>query len=306
MDVAFPEGVTTHLYPAASSNLPAIGAVTETAGGKTTWDVTVKAAGVEVPIPPVAEDNIWAPSRRVDANFVATAAEEADRLIFYRGVGNFDLNLHASSDVTTRTLTVSNTDDAEDIPAAFALETDGYSRGRVLALGSIAAGGSVSTGLSDDARSLVGGANGNEPWMPFAEYQVRASVLLEEALRNAGLYPLEARAMVDTWTRSYFQTSGTRVLYVAPRPWVDAVLPISVSPAPAELQRVFVGRVEVLLAGEEQALLQAAQRGAAFSALEPQMGRFAEPWLRRIATLAAEAGAADVATRYTGRADDIA
>lgn len=300
VDVAFPEGVTTHLYPASTSNLPEIGTVTETAGGRTLWDVTVKAAGVSIPIPPVEEDNIWAPSRRVDANFVAGQDTEADRLIFYRGVGNFDLDLHASSDIDSATLTVSNTDDTQDIAAAFALETDGYSRGRVVSLGSVAAGGSASTGLSEDARSLAG------DWMPFAEYQVRASVLLEEALRNAGLYALEARAMVDTWTRSYFQTSGTRVLYVTPRPWVDVVLPISVSPTPEELERVFVGRVEILLAGEEQALLQAAQRGASFSALEPQMGRFAEPWLRRIATLASNAGSSDVAARFLTRADDLA
>jgi len=300
VDVSFPEGITSHLYPNAQTNVPAIGEVTETAGGFTSWDVTVKAAGVQLDVPEVDEDNIWAPSRRVDANFVAGDNDEADRLIFYRGVGRFDLDLHASSDSDKSVLTLSNTDDSVDVPASFALETDGYSRGRVVALGSVAAGSTASTPLSDDARSLSG------EWLPYAEYETRASVLLESSLRDAGLYPLEARAMVDTWTHSYFQTPGVRVLYVAPRSWVDTVLPITVEPTPEELERAFVGRVEVLLAGEEEALLQAVRRGSSWDTIESRMGRFAEPWLRRLSTLATEAGDDKAAARCLARADELA
>eukprot|EP00750_Incisomonas_marina_P017122 INCI19877.1.p1 GENE.INCI19877.1~~INCI19877.1.p1 ORF type:complete len:421 (+),score=77.68 INCI19877.1:125-1387(+) len=300
VDVNFPQGVTTHLYPAASSNMPAIGDVAATAGGHTTWDVTVKAEGASLPVPAVDEDNIWAPSRRVDANYVAGRNDEADRLIFYRGVGRFDLDLQASSCSEADVLMVSNTDSDEAIPAVFALETDGYSRGRVVALGSVAAGEKISTPLSDDARSLAG------EWLPFAEYETRASVLLEASLRDAGLFPLEARAMVDTWTHSYFRTSGTRVLYVTPRSWVDEVLPIAVDPVPEELERAFVGRVEVLLAGEEEALLQAVQRGASWDTIEARLGRFAEPWIRRLAVLAEAEGDSAAASRCITRANELA
>jgi hypothetical protein len=66
------------------------------------------------------------------------------------------------------------------------------------------------------------------------------------ALVQAGLYPKEARAMVNTWEKSYFKTKGLRVLYIVPRPLVDAIFPLHVKPMPQELARVMLGRIEVL------------------------------------------------------------
>lgn len=67
---------------------------------------------------------------------------------------------------------------------------------------------------------------------------------LEGILVGEGLYPREARAMVDTWRDSWFE-EGTRLLYIVPRAAVDAMLPLEVKPRPTATERVFVGRMEL-------------------------------------------------------------
>ncbi len=68
---------------------------------------------------------------------------------------------------------------------------------------------------------------------------------LEAMLTAEGLYPREAKAMVETWRDSWFE-EGTRIFYVMPKPAVDARLPLTVSPAPSDVARVFVGRLELI------------------------------------------------------------
>ena len=91
--------------------------------------------------------------------------------------------------------------------------------------------------------------------------------------------------MVDTWSRSYFRTLGRRVLYTVPRTWTDKLLPIAIEPKPDALVRTLVGRVEVLTPSDESQIVSAVQSAAAASMpqsqLISQLGRFAEPKLRR-------------------------
>jgi hypothetical protein len=60
-----------------------------------------------------------------------------------------------------------------------------------------------------------------------------------------GLYRKEAEAMVATWSDSWFE-EGTRLFYIVPRAAVDAILPLTITPAPTEVARVFVGRMELV------------------------------------------------------------
>ena len=62
-----------------------------------------------------------------------------------------------------------------------------------------------------------------------------------------GLYPREAKAMVDTWRDSWFE-EGSRLFYVVPREAVDSILPLEIRPTPAATVRVFMGRVELVTA----------------------------------------------------------
>ena len=51
--------------------------------------------------------------------------------------------------------------------------------------------------------------------------------------------------MVETWRDSWFE-EGARVFYVLPTHTVDAILPLDISPAPRNVARVFVGRMDVI------------------------------------------------------------
>ena len=81
-----------------------------------------------------------------------------------------------------------------------------------------------------------------------------------QALLREKLYEKEARAMVKTWSSSWFGEEGTRLFYVVPRPLTDAVLPLTIEPAPDQLERVLVGRMEILDPEMEARLLAVVRR----------------------------------------------
>jgi hypothetical protein len=83
---------------------------------------------------------------------------------------------------------------------------------------------------------------------------------LEGMLISQGLHADEAHAMLETWKASWFE-EGSRVFYIVPRGFVDTVLPLSISPAPTEITRVFVGRIELITPATEQAVESAFASG---------------------------------------------
>jgi hypothetical protein len=76
---------------------------------------------------------------------------------------------------------------------------------------------------------------------------------LAVALEKEGLFKEEALAMLDTWKLSYFESEGTRVMFMLPRAWTDAQMPLSIS-APADITRVMLGRIELVSSHQRQAL----------------------------------------------------
>ena len=62
--------------------------------------------------------------------------------------------------------------------------------------------------------------------------------------------------MISTWRNSWFE-EGSRLLYILPAPAVSAILPLAISPAPANTVRVFVGRLELVTPATERAIEQA-------------------------------------------------
>jgi hypothetical protein len=68
---------------------------------------------------------------------------------------------------------------------------------------------------------------------------------LEASLISSGLYPEESHAMLESWKDSWFE-EGSRLIYIVPNSFVEKILPLSVQPQPAKIQRVFVGRMELL------------------------------------------------------------
>ena len=97
---------------------------------------------------------------------------------------------------------------------------------------------------------------------------------LEQILIAHGLYPKEAKAMVDTWRDSWFE-EGTRLFYIAPRRAIDAILPLDINPVPSSVARVFVGRIELVTAATERAVAAALDKRDI--ATLAKYGRFLQP-----------------------------
>jgi hypothetical protein len=176
---------------------------------------------------------------------------EFEKFLFYRGVGNFGLPMSVRFEGDLIQL------QSADVGRVIVFENRG---GQI--------GFTVCDAAGTVARPALG-ASLDALWSAFA------ARLIEE-----GLYEKEAEAMLQTWRDSWFE-EGLRVFYVLPRATTDAVLPITIEPAPAELARVMVGRMEIITPEMEASILQAALRDAPATALK-KYERFAEPVLKRL------------------------
>ena len=209
---------------------------------------------------------------------------EYEKFLFYRGVGNFPAPLRVAATSDNR-ITVENTGH-EDLTHLFVLDIRGQ-KGGFLPLNQLKAGERSVIHLEDGKNAL-----------PLDEVAAQLSKKMEESLIAQGLYPREARAMVNTWKDSWFSENGTRVLYLLPDAWTSRTLPLTLSPVPKELVRVMVGRAEVITLHAENEILQHLRRltgskpGAHQQALVAlqKLGRFAEPTLRRVAHNSADPG----------------
>lgn len=99
---------------------------------------------------------------------------------------------------------------------------------------------------------------------------------LEGMLISEGLFPDEAHAMLETWKNSWFE-EGSRLFYIVPRAFVDSVLPLHINPAPSNIVRVFVGRLELITPVTQQAVESAFASGD--HATLAKYNRFLEPIL---------------------------
>ncbi len=279
--VGFPQGVISQWYPNAASFLPAIGSLDATqpmSGGSMTWTVELDPEGYS---PPEVDPNgIWAPSRNVDSRPLRAGGED-EGFIFYRGLGSFSLPIRTQSDGSGMAQVTNGGDEA--VPAAFLLRVtadDNGSRGAIEALGGIEAGQSK---RATETPALVS----------FETFLEQARVMIHAALVKSGLRADESWAMVDTWTVSYFHTPGLRVLYVVPRTWTDAILPLEVDVPMDRIVRTLVGRIELTTATEVATIRDAARESmeagvypsqASYSVPALQLlGRHAEPKLRAAA-----------------------
>lgn len=264
VEISFPQGIVGEWYPQASAFEPALMQMSRLGGGSMTWDVLADAAISA--FPDVSPDEIWAPSRHV-ASTPVLAGRETEHFIFYRGLARFDPPVRTTV-AADGTVTIENAS-AQQLPAVFLLVSDGTS-GTFVSLGALEPGRSVSrlAPRLDRAPAL---------WLDGA----RAG--LASALAATGLCGDEAWAMVDTWTRSWLKNPGMRALYVAPQAWAEQWLPTKVTPAPAEVVRTLVGRIELLTPADEASLDRTLRDAAATGAQVPvaSLGRFAEPRLNR-------------------------
>jgi hypothetical protein len=249
VDVAFHDGLMTEWYPHATAGGDAFG--TSAWEGWLTWTGVRVSPGLPADFPSESRSSHYYAARETDAAPVQ-AGPQKERFLFYRGVGRFAPPLMATI--------------ADDGSATV------WNRGD-LPLGDLILfsnrGGTIAFTHQRAAASRTVIAR------PAVDDDV--TVLkrdLERILVNNGLYRREAEAMVATWSDSWFE-EGTRLFYIAPRRTVDEVLPLTIVPAPRDLQRVFVGRIELATAETRQSVRRAllAGDGAALA----RYGRFLQP-----------------------------
>ncbi len=162
------------------------------------------------------------------------AGDQIEKFLFYRGVASFSVPVSVQLAHDGKILTENLT--AQEIPAMLLFERRGDKLGFRMA----------------DASAAQ--ANLDPPELNATVGSLKAAV--EDMLIAQGLYQDEAQAMFETWRDSWFE-EGSRLLYIVPRQFVDSVLPLSITPAPAQTVRVFVGRLELVTPATQRAVEQA-------------------------------------------------
>jgi hypothetical protein len=287
--VEFPRGLLTEFYPPVRQFGPAYkkGQIESLENSWLRWgkirllpeSQALAKTGIDPYIRKIesGENPHYAYARETDSAHIqltdpAMMSTYREKFLFYRGVGNFDLpvNLRASGDGRF-ILTQSG---KTPLHYAFLVQVDGDKSVRFSRYDNIRE--SVDMTLSNEALGMDA----------LADEVVRALV-------SEGLFEKEARAMVKTWRASWFGEPGTRVLYTLPQAYTDSLLPLHLDPAPREMVRVMVGRLETLTPEQEHRIeALVSQLGAADPVIRDQtsaeikkLGRFAEPALTRIAKL---------------------
>lgn len=293
LKVNFPQGAITEWYPQATTYGPAkLSSDRSDAGAefpKDSSESMIRWSGLQV-IPPLkpgqtmqalptdTSGSHYFSARETDSDILRTGerskgddGEQVEKFLFYRGVGNFTTPLKVTM-TSDDAVSLANT--GQDIlPNLFVVSVKDKV-GRFYPIDGLKAGEEKSVGIAfnEGPASCVG-------------FTMQIEQAMAQALVKTGLYQREAEAMVKTWEDSWFAEDGVRVLYLLPRAWTDATLPMTVTPTPKALVRIMVGRAEVLTPGIEKALVQAIAKAgkgdlaasAATRELLKGLGRFAEP-----------------------------
>jgi hypothetical protein len=256
VNVRFPKGHVTEWYPQAKWVDRGID-----------WGVVKILPGAREEFLREPGESHYYPARETDAAPVRVCGKhrtELEKFLFYRGIGNFDAPIRVTQEGS---LIRVNNPGSDPISRVILFTRHGdeirfqIRRGVKSEIALQAEAGSLEDLLDELQRILV----------------------------SEGLYAREAAAMIRTWRDSWFE-EGARVFYILPRRMTDAILPISISPAPTELVRVMVGRVEVLTPRMEREILGHVGRlgDDSFEAREAaarslaRYGRFLEPVLKRV------------------------
>jgi hypothetical protein len=251
--VSFSKGLITEWYPHASQVSPVTAAKPKNANllvndlvlyqkhpdGSIDWDAVHLQPRNLADFPQEESNTHYYAARQTAATplQVQTAkGPQNEKFLFYRGVATFDVPVSATVQPDGTVLAQDLAD--QEIPAALLFERRGKRLGfRVLQ--------QPANNFSLDPPELNGDLD-----------SLKQTVV--DLLVAQGLYQDEAEAMFETWRNSWFE-EGSRLLYLVPRSFVDSVLPLTISPAPSQTVRVFMGRLELVTPATQRALKEAIQ-----------------------------------------------
>jgi hypothetical protein len=256
--VDFPKGTITEWYPSV-----------RTVGSSIDWGRVAVLPHATASLPVETGPNRYYAARETDASLVRVCntkgrPTEFEKFLFYRGVGGFDPPVSVKLEGNRLQLA-----GLGGIAQVIVFENHGGNFGfRVVA---------VDADTATIERPMLG------------DSLAALLAAMQQTLVSQGLYEKEAKAMLETWRDSWFE-EGLRVFYILPRPMTDSVLPITISPQPAQLVRVLVSRIEIITPEMENAVRGELKqlddpspevRAAARTSLR-RYGRFAEPVLKRL------------------------
>lgn len=282
--VAFSKGVITEWYPHAAV-LGDVGLYQKNSeDGSISWEAVALDPGFKADLPRESPNNRYYAARETSATplLVRTPlGDQHEKFLFYRGVSVFPVPVSATLLPNGGKLLIKNLDE-QAIPHVLLFERRGTRLGyRVV--------GPVQNQVTLDPPELTGTLDS-------------LNSDLEAMLMAQGLYRDEARAMVQTWRDSWFD-EGSRLIYLVPSRFVNKILPLSISPAPARTVRVFVGRLELVTPATEKAV------EAAFESHDNltlgRYGRFLEPILNEMIQSASDESRRNVLRKYLSAAYDF-
>ena len=282
--VKFPQGAITEWYPqvAKPKEAPLFWDDVRILPRSLPGVLSCSEPSPQDPLPKEASGSHYYAARETDADLLRVSLPdgkvEHEKFLFYRGVGNFVAPLKVTTDSATAQLQLWNTG-GDALTHLYVLHMRNGT-GKFIYLPKLAAGESQAVKLELEMGRMAA-----------SDVQAGISSAMRKTLESEGLYAAEAAAMVKTWHESWFGEEGLRVLYVLPRAWTDRTLPLGIEPAPSEIERVMVGRAEVITPEVEWKILKQIARfsesdeGSKVKAMADlqsmKVGRFADAIVRR-------------------------
>jgi len=213
--------------------------------------------------------------------------EPIEHFIFYRGAGRHKMyDLRSVQDEGSQDFTLSNYGKAT-IPKIFAIRiADGQTGWQQL--DSLAVAKHIE-GKTLNQRIVSFPEKGDA--IETAAIDLRRTMIA--SLHSEGLTRDEAIAMVNTWDNLWFTEPGTRFLAILPQQFADDMVPLTITPTPRKIDRVFVARIEIISREKEQELTSLLTTDHSEQHLLPaaarladlQLGRYAAGGMERALTL---------------------
>ena len=281
VNVSFAKGLITEWYPHADFTNPALtnrdySLFNIKSPGAITWNsVHIDPQG-SADFPSDNSGNHYFAARNTSSAplFVETpSGPQREKFLFYRGVSAFSIPITAN--VAPDSAIHLQNQFADEIPAAILFERRGAQLGY----------------------RMLGPLRGQAAYAPpeLSSSLDSLSTALEGILISQGLFPDEAHAMLETWKNSWFE-EGSRLIYIVPRRFIDSVLPLRISPAPAMTTRVFVGRLELVTPATERAVESAFASNDQLTLAK--YNRFLEPILRNMIQKSTDTARSEQLARY--------
>jgi hypothetical protein len=230
VNVSMPHGLITEVFPPVTAAVPATTQWSiPAAGSSVRWDhvgvvpsyccdfLTLSSGG----------ESHYYQARATKANTLKVVQGDqtfGERFLFYRGIAKGDMGLKAKA-LGNDAFRLERSD-AGALSSVFAIEVAGQ-QVRFAQAQNVQPGAEIRLPKDNTTADSLGAA-------------------MAQSLRNAGLFEDESQAMVNTWKHLWFGESGTRLMVIVPQTTVDQELPLTIAPAPKQLKRVFVARLEML------------------------------------------------------------